>query len=95
MGQLDLTGLLREHAFRHSVPGAAIGMMRDGEIVTAHSGVGDAITGEPVTSETRFAVGSLCKPMVAMAVARLAADGCLSLDDPVTALVPDVKLSRR
>ena len=53
MGQLDLTGLLREHAFRHSVPGAAIGVMRDGEIVTAQTGVADAITGEPVTSETR------------------------------------------
>ena len=91
MGELDLTGLLREHAFRHSVPGAAIGIVRDGEIVTAQTGVADAITGEPVTSETRFAVGSLCKSMVATAVARLAADGRLSLDDPVSALVPELR----
>jgi CubicO group peptidase (beta-lactamase class C family) len=91
MGQLDLTGLLREHAFRHSVPGAAIGVMRGGEIVTAQTGVADAITGESVTSETRFAVGSLCKSMVATAVARLAADGRLSLDDPVAALVPELR----
>jgi CubicO group peptidase (beta-lactamase class C family) len=90
MRQFDLTGLLSEHAFGHSVPGAAIGVMRDGAIVTAHTGVADAITGEPVTSETRFAVGSLCKPMVATAVARIAGAGRLSLDDPVAAQVPEL-----
>jgi CubicO group peptidase (beta-lactamase class C family) len=91
MGQPDLTGLLREHASRHSVPGAAIGIMRDGAIVTAHTGVADALTGKPVTSETRFAVGSLSKSMVATAVARLAGAGRLSLDDPVEALVPELR----
>jgi CubicO group peptidase (beta-lactamase class C family) len=91
MGQLDLTGLLRDHAIRHSVPGAAIGIVRDGAMVTAHTGVADAVTGEPVTSETRFAVGSLCKSMVATAVARLAGAGRLSLDGPVAAQVPELR----
>lgn len=91
MGQLDLTGLLREHAFRHSVPGAAIGILRDGAVVTAHTGIADTITGEPVRSETRFAVGSLCKSMVATAVARLAGAGRLSLDDSVAAQVPELR----
>jgi len=60
-GEPELASLLREHASRHSVPGAAIGVLRDGVVATAYVGVADTTTGEPVTSETRFAVGSLCK----------------------------------
>lgn len=49
-------------------------------------GVADTRTGAPVTVESRFAVGSLTKSMVATVVARLAEDGGLSLDDPVVAI---------
>ena len=90
MGEPELASLLREHASRHSVPGAAIGVLRDGVVATAYSGVADTTTDEPVTSETRFAVGSLCKSMVATAVARLAEAGRLSLDDPIAAHVPEL-----
>jgi hypothetical protein len=41
VGELDLDGLLREHASRHSVPGAALGILRDGETTTAHYGLAD------------------------------------------------------
>jgi CubicO group peptidase (beta-lactamase class C family) len=90
-GEPDLASLLREHASRHSVPGAAIGILRDGTVSTAYTGVADTTTGEPVTFETRFAVGSLCKSMVATAVARLAEAGRLSLDDPIAAHVPELR----
>jgi hypothetical protein len=40
-------------------------------------------TGEPVTVETLFSVGSLTKPMVATVITFLAQGGRLSLDDPV------------
>jgi CubicO group peptidase (beta-lactamase class C family) len=91
MGELDLTSLLDQHASRHSVPGVAIGILRDGEVTTAYRGVADTTTGEPVTPETRFAVGSLAKSMVATAVARLVDTGRLSLDDPVAAHVPELR----
>ena len=44
-----------------------------------------------MTADTRFAVGALAKPMVATAVARLAADGRLGLDDPAAAHVPELR----
>ncbi len=91
MTELELTSLLREHASTHSVPGAAIGVLRDGAVTTAYAGIADAATGEPVTSETRFAVGSLTKSMVATMVARLAEAGRLSLDDPAAAHVPELR----
>jgi CubicO group peptidase (beta-lactamase class C family) len=64
------------------------GRFADGEVATACTGVADS---EQVTPETRFAVGSLAKSMVATAVARLVAAGRLSLDDPVVAHVPELR----
>ena len=91
MDEGDLTALLRQHASRHSVPGAAIGILRDGAATTAYYGVADVRAGEPVTPETLFSVGSLTKSMVATVIARLADAGRLSLDDPVAAHVPELR----
>jgi CubicO group peptidase (beta-lactamase class C family) len=94
MSELDLRSLLGEHARRHSVPGAAVGLLRNSEVTGFYHGVADATTGEPVTPETRFAVGSLAKSMVATAVARLVDSGRLSLDDPVASHVPELRDAR-
>ena len=64
---------------------------RDTAGTAASGGVADAATGEPVTADTRFAVGSLAKSMVATVIARLAEAGRLSLDDPVAAHVPELR----
>ena len=93
MNEGALAALLREHASRHSVPGAAVGILRDGAATTASYGVADVATGEPVIPETRFATGSLTKPMVATVIARLAAEGRLSLDDPVSTHLPALRAS--
>lgn len=87
----DLADLLREHASAHRVPGAAIGVVRDGVETFAWYGIANTRTGAPVTAESRFGVGSLTKSMVATVVARLAEDGRLSLDDPVVAYVPELR----
>ncbi len=86
----DLEVLLREHASATLVPGAALGVLHDGVVTTACFGVADTTTGEPVTSETRFAIGSLGKSMAATVAAVVAEAGRLSLDDPVAAHVPEL-----
>ena len=78
---------------RHAVPGAVIGVLRDGAMTTASCGVADVTTGEPVAVSTRFSVGSLTKSMVATVITRLAQAGRLSLDAPVTAHVPELRAS--
>lgn len=93
MDEGDLTALLGRHAVRYLVPGAAVGVVREGSATTACYGVGDMRTGEPITPETRFGVGSLTKSMVATVIARLAEAGRLSLDDPVAAHVPELRAS--
>jgi CubicO group peptidase (beta-lactamase class C family) len=90
VGDVDLAGLLREHASKHS-GGAAIGIFRDGVTTTAYHGLADTGTGELVTSETRFPIGSLTKPMVATVLARLAEAGRFSLDDSGAIHVPELR----
>ena len=93
MFEEDLAELLREHAVRHSVPGAAIGVLREGAATTACYGVADIRAGWPVTPGTRFSAGSLTKSMVATAISFLADTGRLALDDPVAAHVPELRAS--
>ena len=64
MDEGELAALLRDHAPRHSVPGAALGILHDGAVTTACYGVADVTTGAPVTPESRFSAGSLTKSMV-------------------------------
>ncbi len=90
----ELTTLLRQHALRHSVPGAAIGILREGEATTAYYGVADVSGGQPVTPASLFSVGSLTKSMVATVIARLAGAGRLSLDDAVAAHLPELRGNR-
>ena len=87
----DLSGVLVRHAARHGVPGAAVGVVRDGAVSTAFYGIADVRTGEPVTRATRFRIGSLTKPMVASAIAYLAAAGRLALGDSLAARVPELR----
>ena len=70
-----MNDLLREHASAHAVPGAALGVLRDGVKTFALHGIANTRTGAPVTAESRFGVGSLTKSMVATVVARLAQGG--------------------
>lgn len=73
------------------MPGAALGVLRQGEPATAYFGFADVRTEAPVTASTRFGIGSLTKTMVASAVAVLDAQHHLCLDDPVASHVPELR----
>jgi CubicO group peptidase (beta-lactamase class C family) len=90
MNEEELRTLLGEHATRHEVPGAAVGILGDGHVRTAFHGTRDVRTGELVTAETRFAAGSLTKSMVATVIIRLANSGRLSMDEAVAEHVPEL-----
>jgi CubicO group peptidase (beta-lactamase class C family) len=87
---INLDGLLAGQAARHGVPGASIGLLRDGVATLAHHGVADVSSGAPVTPESRFGAGSLNKSMLATAIVLLAEAGRLSLGDPIAAHVPEL-----
>lgn len=67
-----------------SVPGVALAVVDDGQVVwTGSYGVADSATGEPVTDETQFLVASLSKAVTSWAVLALAEAGDMDLDAPV------------
>lgn len=69
---------------KYSVPGAAIALIREGEVVwTKGFGLADLSGHVPITTETEFNVGSLSKTPTAWAIMQLADEGKLKLDAPV------------
>lgn len=77
-------------------PGAAIAVVRrDAEPWVAGLGIANIESRRAATSETLFRIGSVSKQFVSLATLQLAARGRLSLDDPVTALVPEISFENR
>jgi CubicO group peptidase (beta-lactamase class C family) len=76
-------------------PGASICVMRGGEIVwSAGFGTADLEQRVPVTTATRFRIGSVSKALTSVAVGRLVEAGQLDLDSPVQRYVPRFPLKR-
>ncbi len=75
------------------VPGAAVGVAAGDRRFTHATGVAETGVQDAFTTETQFGIASLTKIFTATALAVLAHDGALSLDDPVTQYLPDFRLS--
>ncbi len=88
----DIDGIFTEFTQRSNVPGAAWGIVIDGELV--HSGVSglrDAASGAAVEKDTVFRIASMTKSFTAMAILKLRDDGKLSLEEPAEKYVPELK----
>ncbi|MEV0650724.1 serine hydrolase [Phytomonospora sp. NPDC050363] len=72
-----------------AVPGAAVAVRHGGRLAhrSCH-GRADLEWDRPVTHETVFRLASLSKPLTALAVRSLAADGLLDLDAPIAGYLP-------
>ena len=69
---------------KESVPGAAIGVVHDQELIWSHQyGVESLDTGTPVSNDTLFSICSVSKLFNGIAALNLVEDGRLSLDAPV------------
>ncbi len=76
---------------RPGVPGAVVGVIRDGKVLfTKRYGMADIERGVPMTPATEFFIGSMSKQFTAFAIHLLAKDGKLTLDDDVRTWLPDV-----
>lgn len=72
-------------------PGCAVGVSQRGRVLLVRGyGMANLETGTPITAETIFESGSVAKQFTAAATLLLAADGKLSLDDPVRKYVPEL-----
>jgi len=78
----------------YDIPGAGLALVQNDQIVyTQGYGVRSTETGEPVTPDSVFSIGSLTKSFTALALAQLVDQGLIDLDLPVIVYWPDFKLS--
>jgi CubicO group peptidase (beta-lactamase class C family) len=106
-GQAAPAWSLAERMAHHKVPGVAIAVLRNGQVVRAVGyGVRESGTQDRVDGDTLFSVGSISKVATATTTLRLVAEGRLDLgrdvDDylkrwklPPSAEVPDPRVSLR
>jgi CubicO group peptidase (beta-lactamase class C family) len=80
---------LTELIAQYHVPGAALGILRDGEITDFAAGVLSLDTGFRATPDTIFQIGSISKVWTATLIMQLVDEGALDLDAPVRDVLPD------
>ncbi|HUG38893.1 MAG TPA: serine hydrolase [Longimicrobiales bacterium] len=77
--------------YRGDTPGGVVAVMRTGEIVFARGyGLANVEYGIPNTPTTPYHMASVSKQFTAFAIAMLADEGRLSLDDDVRAHIPEL-----
>src|SRR5258706_383819 len=88
----EIDKLFQNYAAGAHVPGAAWGIIIDGEL--AHTGVTgyrDLPSKAPVTPDSVFRIASMTKSFTAIAILKLRDEGKLSLEDPAEKYVPEMK----
>ena len=74
-------------------PGLAVGIVMDGRVILAEGfGLRDIEKNLPVTSKTRFILGSTTKAFTTMAMGILVDEGKLDWDRPVSSYLPQFRL---
>lgn len=85
----DLDAVLQEIVARWGIPGLAVGIVEEDEIIYAGGlGVQNLETQSPVTPDSVFCVASISKAFVAAAVMQLAECGKIALDAPIVRYLP-------
>ncbi|SDQ17831.1 serine hydrolase domain-containing protein [Actinopolyspora saharensis] len=84
---------LPELARRYGVPGAAVGVLADDQVVEAATGELNLRTGVPTTTDSLFQIGSVTKLWTSTLVMQLVEEGLVELDAAVTRYLPDFRLA--
>jgi CubicO group peptidase (beta-lactamase class C family) len=91
----DIDRMFTEFANTSRVPGAAWGIILDGQLVhSGATGMRNIASQERVDADTVFRIASMTKSFTAMAIMKLRDDGKLSLDDAAERFVPELKKLR-
>ena len=83
-GMASFDTQIRELMRRHSIPGGAVAVARDGKLLYARGfGYADVEAGITVAPDALFRIASVSKPITGVAILKLVEDGKLRLDDKV------------
>ena len=94
VNEAALNALVNEAMTAWQVPGAAIAIVRDGQVIYLKGfGYRELGSDQPVTPETQFAIASTSKAFTATAIAMLVDEGKMAWDDPVRKYLDWFRLS--
>lgn len=84
-----IDGLVRAHMMRNHIPGAAVAVIRNGQVEKLQAyGVANLEHNSPVTVTSPFQIASVTKIFTGILLAHLVEQGKLSLDDPLSRYLP-------
>jgi CubicO group peptidase (beta-lactamase class C family) len=89
----SIDAVVRNQMERWTVPGVAVGILHDGQVMTHAYGVTSLETGVPVRPETLFQIGSISKVFCATLVMALVDEGTVDLDTPIISYLPELRLA--
>jgi CubicO group peptidase (beta-lactamase class C family) len=87
-----LAGVIEAARQRRKVPGAAFGILHDGDVYAAGFGVTSVENPLLVNADTLFQIGSVSKTFTGTVAMMLVEQGKLDLDAPIITYLPDLKL---
>lgn len=89
-----LEALLDQGMAEYHIPGLALGVVKDGQLVYARGfGIAELGSDRPVTPQSVFLLSSIAKTVTSTAVMQLVEQGKISLDAPVTDYLPYFQLA--
>jgi CubicO group peptidase (beta-lactamase class C family) len=77
----------------YAIPGAAVAVVQNGEVVYSNGFGVRELDGEAVDADTLFMIGSTTKSMTTFLMATLVDEGVFTWDTPVTDILPEFALS--
>jgi CubicO group peptidase (beta-lactamase class C family) len=85
----QITTVFKAEVDRNEIPGAVIGVVRKGQLVYFEPlGYRDPVKKDAMPANAIFAIASMTKPMVSVAIMMLHDDGKLLLSDPIGKFLP-------
>ena len=75
------------------MPGAAVAVVRNGDVLFSCQGVREAAGRDPITPDTLFPLASCSKAFTTTAMAMLVDEGKMAWDDPVRKHLPSFRLA--
>ena len=94
MEAADLRDRLAALVAEHDVPGAALGVLHDGEVTAVAAGVANLRSGVEATPDTVFQIGSQGKMWTATVLMQLVDEGLVDIDAPVRTYLPGLSCRR-
>ena len=86
----ELARSLLRNRVEGTAPGVAVLVARDGEVIFEDAvGYADLDRNIPISTSAKFRIGSITKQFTASAILRLAEQGAIAIEDPLSKFFPD------